>query len=150
MWLQWNVMQIGTKFSVAIHIMLCADVFKDEYKITSEFIASSVRTNPVIIRKITGRLRDSGLIEVTPGTGGLRLARKPNKISLRDIFFAVEPVKDGKLFKIHADTELKCRVGAHVPTLLEPYFAGAQSVMEQYLLKSTLQNLLDDLKMLWS
>ncbi|MDR1128354.1 MAG: Rrf2 family transcriptional regulator [Treponema sp.] len=143
-------MQIGIKFSVAIHIMLCADVFRDECKITSDFIASSVRTNPVIIRKIAGRLRDAGLIEIAPGTGGLRLARKPGKISLRDIFLAVEPVKDGKLFKIHGGTEPKCRVGAYVPTLLGPYFAGAQSVMEQYLSKSTLQNLLDDLKMLWT
>ena len=142
-------MQTGIKFSVAIHIMLCADVFRDDRKLTSEFIASSVRTNPVVIRKITGQLRDAGLIEITPGTGGLHLARKPGKISLKDIFLAVEPVKGGKLFKIHDGTEPKCRVGAYVPTLLEPYFAGAQNVMEQYLSKSTLQNLLDDLKMLW-
>ncbi|MDR2247539.1 MAG: Rrf2 family transcriptional regulator [Treponema sp.] len=142
-------MQIGIKFSVAIHIMLCADVFRDDCKITSEFIASSVRTNPVVIRKIAGQLRDAGLIEITPGAGGLRLARKPGKISLKDIFLAVEPVKDGKLFKIHRGTEPKCRVGAYISTLLGPYFAGAQYVMEQYLSKSTLQNLLDDLKMLW-
>jgi DNA-binding IscR family transcriptional regulator len=129
--------------------MLCADVFKDEYKTTSEFVAASVRTNPVIIRKITGQLRDAGLIEVTPGAGGLRLTREPGQLSLRDIFLAVEPVKDGKLFKIHTDTEPRCPVGAYVPTLLVPYFTGAQDVMEQFLSKSTLQNLLDDLKMLW-
>jgi DNA-binding IscR family transcriptional regulator len=130
--------------------MLCAEVFRDDCKITGDFIASSVGTNPVIIRKIAGRLRDAGLIDITPGTGGFRLTRKPGKISLKDIFRAVEPVKDGKLFKIHGGTEKKCRVGAYIPTLLEPYFAGAQGVMEQYLSKSTLQNLLDDLKMLWT
>jgi DNA-binding IscR family transcriptional regulator len=141
-------MQIGVKFSVAIHILLCAEVFKEDCKITSEFLASSVKTNPVIIRQIMGLLRKASLIEITPGTGGIKLKRKLNKITLKDIFFAVEPVKDGKLFKIHTNTEKNCPVGAFVPLLLEPYFQGAQNALEQYLSKSTLQNLLDDLKVI--
>jgi hypothetical protein len=45
-------MQIGTKFSIAIHILLSVEVFKDEYKVASDFLATSANTNPVVIRKI--------------------------------------------------------------------------------------------------
>jgi Rrf2 family protein len=138
-------MQIGTKFSVAIHVLLCAAVFRDRQKVTSELIASSANTNPVIIRKIMGQLRQAGLIEVTSGTGGIALKEKPAKITLLDVFRAVEPVKDGELFKIHGNTDKKCLVGKNIGKVLPVYFQGAQDAMTKYLAKVPLQTLLNDL-----
>jgi DNA-binding IscR family transcriptional regulator len=137
--------QIGTKFSVALHILLCVEFFRKDYKVTSDFIAASVKTNPVIIRGIMSLLRDAGIIETTLGTGGIRLTRAAGKITLRDIYLAINPVKDGKLFKIHRDTEPKCPVGARITPLLEPFLLRAQNAMEKDLSKTTLQNLLDRL-----
>jgi DNA-binding IscR family transcriptional regulator len=139
------VMQIGTKFSIAIHILLSVEVFRDKCKITSDFLASSANTNPVIIRKIMGVLREAGLIEVASGTGGITLTKKPKEITLKDIYFAVNPVKDGKLFNIHKNSAVKCPVGGNIIHLLDPYFTKAQNAMENSLSKSTLKNLLDDL-----
>jgi DNA-binding IscR family transcriptional regulator len=139
-------MQIGTRFSIAIHILLSVEVFKGKKKVTSKFLSSSAHTNAVIIRKIMGQLRDAGLIEIASGTGGITLTRKPEKISLRDIYLAVDPVKDGKLFKIHKDTESHCPVGGNIRTLLDPYFLKAQDSMEKTLAKSSLKNLLENLK----
>jgi Rrf2 family protein len=138
-------MQIGTKFSVAIHVLLCAEVYKDARKVTSELIAASAKTNPVIIRKIMGQLRQAGLIEVIPGTGGIVLKEKPAKITLLDVFRAVEPIKDGDLFKIHGNTEKKCPVGKGIVKVLPVYFHGAQDAMEKYLAKVSVQTLLTDL-----
>ena len=45
-------MQISSRFTIALHIFTCVDVFKDDYKVTSDFLAGSINTNPVIIRKI--------------------------------------------------------------------------------------------------
>ena len=45
-------MQISSRFTIALHIFTCVEVFKDEYRITSDFLAGSINTNPVIIRKI--------------------------------------------------------------------------------------------------
>lgn len=45
-------MQISSRFTVALYIFICVDTFKGEYKITSNFLANSINTNPVIIRKI--------------------------------------------------------------------------------------------------
>lgn len=45
-------MQLSSRFTIAIHIFACVDTFGDDYKITSDFLASSIHVNPVIIRKI--------------------------------------------------------------------------------------------------
>jgi DNA-binding IscR family transcriptional regulator len=138
-------MQIGKKFSIAIHILLGAVVFKDRRKVTSDFLAASTNINPVIIRKIMGLLRRAGLIEVASGTGGITVIKKPKEITLKDIYLAVNPIKDGKLFNIHKDSEPKCPVGGKIINLLDPYFIRAQNAMENDLAKTTLQDLLTDL-----
>jgi DNA-binding IscR family transcriptional regulator len=135
-------MQIGTRFSVAIHILLCVEVFKESRKVTSDFIASSVNTNPVVIRKIMGLLREAGIIEIAAGTGGIRLTRKPSKVSLLDVFAAVESVKEGRLFKIHDDTAPGCPVGGNIEELLAGFFGEAQSAMERKLAGFSLERLL--------
>ena len=62
-------MQISSRFTIALHIFACVDTFKDEHKVTSDFLASSINTNPVIIRKILTQLKNAGLINVARGTG---------------------------------------------------------------------------------
>ena len=57
-------MQISSRFTIALHIFTCADVFQDQYKVTSDFLAGSINTNPVIIRKILAQLKKAGLIKV--------------------------------------------------------------------------------------
>ena len=51
-------MQISSRFTVALHIFTCVDTFKDEHKVTSDFLAASINTNPVIIRKILTQLKN--------------------------------------------------------------------------------------------
>jgi DNA-binding IscR family transcriptional regulator len=143
-------MQIGTKYSIAIHILLSAVHFKDTRKVTSDFLASSAKTNSVIIRNVMGLLRKAGIIEVASGTGGIKLTRPPKAITLRDIYLAINPVKDGKLFKIHQASEPRCPVGGNIITLLDPYFLKAQTSMEATLAKFSLQDLLKDLNLLCS
>ena len=95
-------MQIGQKFSIAIHILLSCEFFKDE-KNTSEFLAGTIGTNPVIVRNIIRLLKSANLINVSAGTGGASLAKKPEQITLFDIFSAVN---DGEndIFKIHKNS----------------------------------------------
>ena len=57
-------MQISSRFTIAIHMLTCMETFKEEYKITSDFLASSINVNPVIIRRILSQLKEAGLIEV--------------------------------------------------------------------------------------
>ena len=68
-------MQISSRFTVALHIFTAVDVFKDDYKVTSDFLAGSIGTNPVIIRKLLTQLKSAGLITVARGTGGIELTK---------------------------------------------------------------------------
>jgi DNA-binding IscR family transcriptional regulator len=138
-------MQIGSKFPVAVHVLLLVEVFGESRKVTSDFIASSVNTNPVVIRKIMGLLRDAGLIEIAAGTGGIRLTRPPAELSLFDIYRATDAVKDGKLFRMHEDAAKACPVGGNIALLLEPHFDVAQAAMEAELGATSLGSLLAEL-----
>jgi DNA-binding IscR family transcriptional regulator len=134
-------MQIGTKFSIAIHILLCVEYFKETNKITGDFIAASAKTNPTIIRNIMALLKEANIIEITPGSGGTKLLRTPDNITMLDIYNAVNPVKDSKLFKIH-NPESRCPVGGRFESILSPVFSSAQDAMENDLKKQTLKELL--------
>ncbi len=79
-------MQISSRFTIALHIFTCAEVFKDQCKVTSDFLASSINTNPVIIRKILGQLSKAGLIKVLRGTGGIEITRSLKEITFYDVY----------------------------------------------------------------
>ncbi len=138
-------MQISSRFSVAVHTLLCVVVFKESYKVTSEFIAGSVGTNPVIIRKIMGQLKKAGLIEVMAGTGGTNHLKKPEDISLLDIYRAVDLFEDDQLFGFHDQPNPDCPVGKNIHTVLNHHMVEAQQTLEQKLSNVTLANILEAL-----
>lgn len=55
-------MQISSRFTIALHIFACVEVFGDEYRITSDFLAGSINTNPECpVGKNIHKLLDSKL-----------------------------------------------------------------------------------------
>jgi DNA-binding IscR family transcriptional regulator len=121
------------------------EFFKETCKVTGDFIARSIKSNPTIIRNVMALLRNAGIIAITPGAGGAKLARPAKQITLNAIYQAVNPVKDRKLFKIHANSEPRCPIGRNITALLDPVFSKAQSALEKDLNKSTLQDILNAL-----
>ena len=58
---------------------------------TSTEIAEKLDTNPVVVRRVLASLQQARLIESQKGpTGGSRLLKSPNSISLADVYKAVE------------------------------------------------------------
>jgi len=134
-------MQISSRFTVALHIFTCVDTFKDEYKITSDFLAGSINTNPVIIRKILTQLKNAGLITVARGTGGIELTRPLKEITFYDIYEAIEPVENGELFNFHENPNPKCPVGRNIHTLLDDKLKTIQLAMENEMKKYSVADL---------
>lgn len=137
-------MQVSNRFSIAIHMFACIEYFKDNYKITSEFIASSVGVNPVIIRKITSKLRDAGLVNVARGTGGVSIAKKPEEITLLDVFNAVDSLENGKLFSFHENPNSECPVGGNIHLILDDKLDRVQKSMEMELSSMTIADVIRD------
>ena len=134
-------MQISSRFTVALHILSCVDTFKDEYKVTSDFLASSINTNPVIIRRILGQLKSAGLIEVARGTGGITPTRPLSEITFYDVYKAVDPIEDGKLFHFHENPNPECPVGRNIHKLLNEKLDAIQQAMEEEMQKYTIEDL---------
>ena len=58
---------------------------------TSTEIADHAGTNPVVVRRVLGRLREAGLLTSEKGhSGGWRLARAPRNITLADVYLALD------------------------------------------------------------
>lgn len=136
-------MQFSSRLPIATHILLAIAKFKDERKVTSNFLAESVNVNPVIIRKTLGQLKAAGLITVEAGIGGSSLTKTPAEITLLDVFWAVE--EDEDLFHLHENPNQDCPVGKYINVILDVRLDSVQAAMIQKLASITLQTLIDDL-----
>lgn len=134
-------MQISSRFTIALHIFACVDTFKNDRKVTSDFLAASINTNPVIIRRILTQLKKAGLIIVARGTGGIEVTREFSEISFYDVYQAIEPVEDGNLFRFHEGPNPQCPVGRHIHDLLDDKLNAIQTAMENEMKKYTLEDL---------
>ena len=139
-------MQISSRFTLAIHIFAWVDIFKNDYKVTSDFISKSTNVNPVIIRKILLQLRNAGLIEVARGTGGTTITRPLSEITFLDIYRAVECVEDNTLFHFHENPNEKCPVGRNIHNVLDDKLQRVQAAMERELRSITLEDVKKDLE----
>ena len=134
-------MQISSRFTIALHIFACVDTFQDDYKVTSDFLAASINTNPVIIRKILSQLKNAGLILVARGTGGIMPARPLAEITFFDVYEAIEPVENGDLFHFHEEPNPECPVGRNIHGLLDGKLKAIQSAMETEMKKYTMADI---------
>lgn len=139
-------MQISSRFTIAIHIFACMEVFGEDYKITSDFLASSINVNPVIIRKLLSQLKNAGLIEVARGTGGTTAARPIDQITFYDVYSAVDLLEDGELFHFHENPNPNCPVGRNIHVVLDDKLMHIQEAMEDEMKKYTIADIVNELK----
>jgi len=137
--------KISSQFSVAVHILCLLSIDKTNL-CTSDWIAGSVNTNPVVIRKILGKLKKSKLIDVKAGSGGAFLLKDISEISLYDVYKAVEVVKSGNLFNFHDSPNPLCIVGANIHEVLGTKLYEAEKVMENSLKNSKISDLVESIK----
>lgn len=140
------MMQISSRFTLAVHIFACIDTFKDQYKVTSDFLAGSTNVNPVIIRKILGQLKAAGLVEVARGSGGASIPKPLDEITFLDIYHAVDCVEKGELFHFHENPNTNCPVGRNIHHVLDDKLMRVQRAMEQELASITLADVKKDVK----
>lgn len=139
-------MQITSRFTIAVHMLLCMDVFQDEYKVTSEFLAGSIGVNPVIIRKLLSQLKDAHLAKVRRGPGGAVPAKPLEEITFLDIYRAVDCIGGDTLFHFHENPNPDCPVGKNIHRVLDGRLLSVQEAMEQELKSVTLAMVKQDLE----
>lgn len=134
-------MKISTRFAAAVHALLCVEYFSGSEHVTSEFIARSTNLNPVVIRRVLGRLKQAGLIRPATKGEGTVLQRPACDISLLDIYHAVCDGPSSTVFSFHPDPAPACPVGSQIHSLLDPCLDRAQSSLEAELKRISLADL---------
>lgn len=129
---------------MAVHVLTVL-AYKDGDRVTSGLLASSVNTNPVVIRRLLLALQDAKLVETRKGVGfGSRLSRSPARINLAHIFRAVE---DSETFVLPPKKPNQaCPVGHCIQAAIGKVFTSAREALEQDLAKTTLADLVAKVK----
>src|SRR5215475_2783927 len=130
-------MQTSSRFAVAVHILALMAGADDE-PIKSDQMASSVNTNPVVIRRILCSLSRAELvISQTGAAGGSKLARKAGQISLLDVYRAVE---EGGVFALHRQSpSRRCLVGGAIEAVLKDVLGEVNLAVENTLARTTIE-----------
>lgn len=136
-------MNTNTRFSVAVHILTLL-AMGEAGPLSSEAIAGSVNTNPVVVRRILGALNNAGLTQSRLGAGGgALLARPAGEITLRDVYRAVD---DGALFSLPGRApDPRCACGRHLAPLLSAVFDEAARAAERVLAAATIAELAESI-----
>ena len=137
-------MQITSKFTAAVHILTCIDIFGGQMRVTSEFLSGSTGVNAVIVRGVLGQLRNAGIVETRQGSGGAHLAKALDEITLYDIYKAVDCVDDEGLFHFHENPNAECPVGRNIHKAMDGRLEAAQAALENELKSTTLAEVVAD------
>ena len=137
-------MQITSKFTTAVHILTCIDVFGDQMRVTSEFLSGSTGVNAVIIRTVLGQLKAAGIVSTRQGSGGAHLAKPLSEITLYDVYMAVDCVDDAGLFHFHENPNAECPVGRNIHKVMDGRLSSAQTAFENALKFATLAEVVAD------
>lgn len=136
-------MAANSRMTVATHALawLALAQRRGQEVLTSDQVAASVNTNPVIIRRSLGDLRRAGLVEVRRGAGaGWRLAREPEKITLLDVYDAVDAQPPFGLH--HTEPNLECPVGRGIRPALSGVYGRVELVMRRELADTSIADVL--------
>ena len=133
-------MSTNSRLASAIHIMSFVAYSGDEGT-TSEAIAKSLKTNPVVVRKILRLLDREGLVTLRQGRyGGVGLRLPASDITLRQIYKAVE--SESGVFAMRSQVHEGCVVACAMKRRLGPIFNSANRAVEQALSRTRLAELI--------
>lgn len=141
-------MQISMKCSVAVHCLIFIHEAKGIAKVTSNLLAESTGSNPVVIRNILSALKKAGLITVPRGTGGAELCADPSQITLYQIYSALEPDGISSIIGIHPCQKSPCPVAQNIRQVLKTPYQKIEDSIQQTMEGITLQSMIDDFEQL--
>jgi Rrf2 family protein len=133
----------NSRFYMAVHILAILAMYPDE-RHTSECIAESVGTHPVIVRRILGMLKRAGLVEARPGAnGGSLLSIAAMDIPLSAVFKAVE---EDPLLTPHARPNQGCPVGKSIHQALEGIASSVEQGIDSALAQATIAQTVEQIR----
>ncbi|MGO8920386.1 MAG: Rrf2 family transcriptional regulator [Stellaceae bacterium] len=129
-------MSRATRFSVAVHALALIERLGGD-RTTSDLIAGSVGTNASFVRRVLAMLSHAGLVRTSPGIAGAQLARPAGKITLLEVYRAVD-MEDEHRLAVHNEPDRRCPVGRHIQGALDAVIGPAEEAFEAQLKRRSL------------
>lgn len=83
-------MAVNLRFSTGIEVLALMATEPEKFH-TSQALAATLATNPVVVRRLLSALSHAGIVTSVKGpSGGSHLAKNPKQITLRDIYRALD------------------------------------------------------------
>ncbi len=134
-------MSKSTVVSDAIHVLVYI-TSDEEHSLSSTAIADSINTNPALVRKIMKQLREAKIIETVHGKSEPKLIEDPRRITLKDIYMAVD---NRPIIKPDYNTADFCYIGKGIAPILEKKYDQVQEAMLSEMNKITLDSIITDI-----
>lgn len=137
-------MAANSQFAIAIHVLTIL-AKGDHGRVKSDYIAGSVNTNPVVIRRILSNLQEAHLVVSQVGaTGGTVLAKSPKDIRLSEVYNALPC---GEVFALHPkEPNQDCPIGKNIEAVLCNLQKEIDKSIEEKLNQYTLRDVIEKLE----
>lgn len=139
-------MSANSRLTTAVHALCWLELARRRGRptLTSAEIADSLASNPVLVRRVLGPLRDRGVLHVVgrgPGAGW-RLGRDAGDLTVADVLDALDPAPAP--FELHAhEPRQTCPVGFGLRPVLADVYAESAAAMRETLARHTIADVLD-------
>jgi Rrf2 family protein len=132
-------MKRSSRLSLALHALVHLHK-QPETAITSTTLAQCLMTNPVVVRRVLGELREAGLVTSTKGhDGGWRLLRPAVEISLYAVYSAMG---ENLLIRTESDPgDAQCGIVRSVNSVMGEFIADAEALLAARLQRITLDDI---------
>jgi Rrf2 family protein len=134
----------NSRVTIAAHALAWLELARRRGRtvLTSEEVAASVNTNPVVVRRSLGDLQRAGLVTARRGNGaGFSLGRPATAITMLDVWLAVSP--EPLLALHHSEPNLECPVGQGIRPVLADVYGEATGAFRATLERWTVNDVLE-------
>lgn len=137
-------MAANSQFAVAIHVLTILAKAGDE-RVKSDYVAGSVNTNPVVIRRLLSNLQEAGLVVSQVGAaGGTMLAKQSKDIRLSEVYKALPC---GEVFALHPkEPNQDCPIGKNMAAFLCGLQKEIDKSIEEKLRQYTLRDVIEHIE----
>jgi len=130
---------VNQQFATAVHVLTALACNKKEL-MNSDSLATSVNTNPVVIRRLLSLLTKAQLVKTVRGkAGGVKLAREASQINLKDIYLALSPTE--AIAPRDKSPHRDCAVSCAMHSIMSGIAEGTQKATLKYLETQRLSDL---------
>ena len=139
-------MSANSRLTTAIHALCWLELAarRGYTSLSSERVAASLASNPALVRKALGPLRDAGLVTAGRGPGaGWSLARPARTIRLDEVYDALG---EDPPYALHPhEPNQDCPVGFGIRPVLGELYADAEAAVRRSLARHSVADVLDTL-----